>query len=249
MDELSLIVGRVMKKLVDISEDKLALVVGLGNWNVTPDALGPKVAEKIMVTRHLKQVMPDAIDDSVRPVCAIAPGVLGITGIETGEIIKSLVERIKPDLVICVDALGSRKLERVNRTIQIGDTGISPGAGVGNHRMQINEQSLGVKVLAVGVPTVVDAATIANDTMDLLLDDLINKSQKGKEFYNMLKSVDRNEKNMLIREILNPSFGDLMVTPKDVDTVIESLAKIIANGINIAIQPNMDMEEINKFMN
>ena len=119
--------------------------------------------------------MPDAIDDSVRPVCAIAPGVLGITGIETGEIIKSLVDRIKPDLVICVDALGSRKLERVNRTIQIGDTGISPGAGVGNHRMQINEESLGVKVLAVGVPTVVDAATIANDTMDLLLDDLISK--------------------------------------------------------------------------
>lgn len=103
--------------------------------------------------------------------------------------------------------------------------------------MQINEQSLGVKVLAVGVPTVVDAATIANDTMDLLLDDLINKSQKGKEFYNMLKSVDRNEKNMLIREILNPSFGDLMVTPKEVDTVIESLAKIIANGINVAINP------------
>ena len=238
MDELSLVVGRVMKKLVDISEDKLVLVVGLGNWKVTPDALGPKVTEKIMVTRHLKQVMPDAIDDSVRPVCAIAPGVLGITGIETGEVIKSLVDKVKPDLVICVDALGSRKLERVNRTIQIG-----------NHRMQINEKSLGVKVLAVGVPTVVDAATIANDTMDLLLDDLSSKATQGKEFYNMLKSVDRNEKNMLIREILNPSFGDLMVTPKDVDTVIESLSKIIANGINIAIQPNMDMEEINKFMN
>ena len=123
---LSLVVGRVMKNLVDISEDKLILVVGLGNWKVTPDALGPKVTEKIMVTRHLKQVMPDAIDDSVRPVCAIAPGVLGITGIETGEVIKSLVDKVKPDLVICVDALGSRKLERVNRTIQIGDTGISP---------------------------------------------------------------------------------------------------------------------------
>ena len=108
MDKVSLVVGKVMKKLVDISEDKLVLVVGLGNWNVTPDALGPKVTEKIMVTRHLKEVMPDAIDDSVRPVCAIAPGVLGITGIETGEIIKSLVDRIKPDLVICVDALGSR---------------------------------------------------------------------------------------------------------------------------------------------
>ena len=152
-------------------------------------------------------------------------------------------------LVICVDALGSRRLERVNRTIQIGDTGISPGAGVGNHRMQINEKSLGIKVLAVGVPTVVDAATIANDTMDLLLDDLISKAKNGKEFYNMLKSVDRNEKNMLIREILNPTFGDLMVTPKDVDTIIESLSKIIANGINIAVQPNMNMEEINKFMN
>ena len=193
--------------------------------------------------------MPDVIDESVRPVCAIAPGVLGITGIETGEVIKSLVDRIKPDLVICVDALGSRKLERVNRTIQIGDTGISPGAGVGNHRMQINEESLGVKVIAVGVPTVVDAATIANDTMDLLLDDLSNKAESGKEFYNMLKSVDRNEKNMLIREILNPFFGELMVTPKDVDQVIDSLSKIIANGINIAVQPNMDMEEINKFMN
>ena len=115
--------------------------------------------------------------------------------------------------------------------------------------MQIYEKSLGIKVLAVGVPTVVDAATIANDTMDLLLDDLISKAQNGKEFYNMLKSVDRNEKNILIREILNPTFGDLMVTPKDVDTIIESLSKIIANGINIAVQPNMNMEEINKFMN
>lgn len=249
MDDVSQVVGKTLKKLVDISDDKLVLVVGLGNWNVTPDALGPKVAEKIMITRHLKELMPDAIDESVRPVCAIAPGVLGITGIETGEIVKSLVQKIKPDLVVCVDALGSRKLERVNRTIQIGDTGISPGAGVGNHRMQINEESLGVKVLAIGVPTVVDAATIANDTIDLFLDELISKAESGKDFYNMLKTVDKNEKNALIREILNPFVGDLMVTPKDVDSVIDSLSKIIANGINIAIQPNMDMEEINKFMN
>ena len=249
MDDVSQVVGKTLKKLVDISDDKLVLVVGLGNWNVTPDALGPKVAEKIMITRHLKELMPDAIDESVRPVCAIAPGVLGITGIETGEIVKSLVQKIKPDLVVCVDALGSRKLERVNRTIQIGDTGISPGAGVGNHRMQINEESLGVKVLAIGVPTVVDAATIANDTIDLFLDELISKAESGKDFYNMLKTVDKNEKNALIREILNPFVGDLMVTPKDVDSVIDSLSKIIANGINIAIQPNMDIEEINKFMN
>lgn len=249
MDDVAHVVGKALKKLVNISDDKLVLVVGLGNWRVTPDALGPKVAEKIMITRHIKELMPDAIDESVRPVCAIAPGVLGITGIETGEIVKSLVQKIKPDLVICVDALGSRKLERVNRTIQIGDTGISPGAGVGNHRMQINEESLGVKVLAVGVPTVVDAATIANDTIDLFLDELISKAESGKDFYNMLKSVDKNEKNSLIREILNPFVGDLMVTPKEVDQVVDSLSKVIADGINIAIQPHMDMEEINKFMN
>ncbi|MGL5380844.1 GPR endopeptidase [Clostridium sp.] len=249
MDKVSKVVGNVLGRLVDLPEDKTALVVGLGNWKVTPDALGPKVTEKIMVTRHLKEVMPDAIDDSVRPVCCIAPGVLGITGMETGEIIKSIVDRIKPDFVICIDALGSRKLERVNRTIQISDTGISPGAGVGNHRMKINEETVGVKVIAVGVPTVVDAATIANDTMDLLLDGLIGKAETGKEFYNMLKSVDRVEKNALIKEVLNPFIGDLMVTPKDVDAVIESLSKIISNGINMAIQPNLDMEDINKFMN
>ena len=172
-----------------------------------------------------------------------------INGIETGEIIKSLVDKIKPDLVICIDALGSRKLERVNRPIQISDTGISPGAGVGNHRMKINEETLGVKVVAIGVPTVVHAATIANDTIDLVLDGLINQAEKGKEFYNMLKSVDKIEKSQLIKEVLDPFVGDLMVTPKDVDAVIESLAKIIANGINMAIQPNLDMEDINKFMN
>ena len=239
MDKVSDVVANVLKRLVSMPDEKTVLVVGLGNWNVTPDALGPKVSEKIMVTRHLKEVMPDVIDDSVRSVCTIAPGVLGITGIETGEVVKSIVNKIKPDLVICVDALGSRKLERVNRTIQIGDTGISPGAGVGNHRMKINEESLGVKVIAIGVPTVVDAATMANDTIDLLLDELISKAEEGKEFYNMLKTIDKNEKSALIKEVLNPFIGDLMVTPKDIDVIVNSLSKIIANGINMAIQPNL----------
>lgn len=249
MDKVSDVVTNVLRRLVSMPDEKTALIVGLGNWNVTPDALGPKVSEKIMVTRHLKEVMPDIMDDSVRSVCTIAPGVLGITGIETGEVVKSLVNKIKPDLVICVDALGSRKLERVNRTIQIGDTGISPGAGVGNHRMKINEETLGVKVIAIGVPTVVDAATMANDTIDLVLDELIGKAEEGKDFYNMLKSIDKNEKSLLIKEVLNPFIGDLMVTPKDIDVIVESLSKIIANGINRAIQPNLDMEYINKFMN
>lgn len=249
MDDVSKVLGKTLKKLVNLKEDKLVLVVGLGNRNVTPDALGPKVIEGIMVTRHLKAIMPETIDDSVAPVAAISPGVLGITGVETGEIIKGLVEKIKPDLVICIDALASRKIDRLNRTIQISDTGISPGAGVGNHRMQINEQSLGVKVIAVGVPTVVDAATIANDTIDLVLDDLIDKSQEGKEFYNMLKKVDKDEKSLLIKEILNPFVKDLVVTPKDIDLMIDSLSKIISNGINIAVQPNMTVEDINKFLN
>lgn len=249
MDNVSETVGITLKKLVDIDEKKTALVVGLGNWKVTPDALGPKVVEKIMITRHLKEVIPESIDDSIIPVCAIAPGVLGITGIETGEIIKALVEKIHPDLVICIDALASRKIERVNRTIQISDTGISPGAGVNNHRMLINEETLGVKVIAIGVPTVVDAATIANDSIDLVIDELISKSEKGSEFYNMIKGVDKYEKGMLIKELLNPYVGDLMVTPKEVDQVIDSLSKIIANGVNIAVQPNLEMEDINKFMN
>ena len=250
MDRVSEVVAEVLRRMIKIDVEKTALVVGLGNWQVTPDALGPKVTQGIMVTRHLKTVMPEVMDDSVRPVCAISPGVLGVTGVETVEIIKGVVERVKPDVVICIDALAARRVERVNSTIQIGDTGISPGAGVGNNRKQINEENLGVKVIAIGVPTVVDAVTIANDTIDLVVDSLINNSESGNEFYKMLKNLNRTEKGALIREVLSAkSLGEMIVTPKDIDLVIESLAKIISNGINIAVQPNMDMEDINKFMN
>lgn len=250
MDRVSEVVAEILKRMIKIDVEKTALVVGLGNWQVTPDALGPKVTQGIMVTRHLKTVMPEVMDDSVRPVCAISPGVLGVTGVETVEIIKGVVERVKPDVVICIDALAARRVERVNSTIQIGDTGISPGAGVGNNRKQINEENLGVKVIAIGVPTVVDAVTIANDTIDLVVDSLINNSESGNEFYKMLKNLNRTEKGALIREVLSAkSLGEMIVTPKDIDLVIESLAKIISNGINIAVQPNMDMEDINKFMN
>lgn len=249
MDDVSKVLAEILGRLVNIETEKIALVVGLGNRKVTPDALGPKVTEKIMVTRHLQTVMPEAIDDSVRPVCSIAPGVLGITGIETSEIIKAVVDKVKPDLVICIDALAARRIERVNTTIQIGDTGIAPGAGVGNNRMKINEESLGVKVIAIGVPTVVDAVTIANDSIDLVIDSLINGTSSGNEFYKMLKSLDKSEKGALIREVLSSeAFGDMIVTPKDIDLVIDSLSKIIANGINMAVQPNMNMEDINKFM-
>lgn len=248
MNNVAHALAESLKKLIDIEHTKTALVVGLGNWNVTPDALGPQVVEKMMITRHLKSVMPDVIDDSVRPVCALAPGVLGITGIETGEIIKAVVDRIKPSLVVCIDALASRNIRRVNRTIQIGNTGISPGAGVGNKRMEISEKTLGIPVIAIGVPTVVDAATIVSDAMDLVLDEMISQATSGGEFYNMLKSIDKNEKGQLIKTLLNPHVGDLMVTPKEVDIVIDSVSKIISSGLNLALQPNLDMEEIAQFM-
>ena len=249
MNDVSESLGRTLKKLLNVNKEDKILVVGLGNSKVTPDALGPLVVEKIMVTRHLSSVMPDAIDDEVISVGAIAPGVLGVTGIETFEIVDSLVKKIKPTLVICIDALGSRKTQRVNKTIQICDTGISPGAGVGNHRMKLNKETLGVKVVGIGVPTVVNAATIASDTIDLVLDSLISNSKEGSDFYKMLKNIDKNERNILINDVLDPFVSELVVTPKEIDLMIEALSKIIANGINIAVQPSMTMDEINKFLN
>ncbi|MEG0133798.1 MAG: GPR endopeptidase [Clostridium sp.] len=247
--DVSEVMSKELTKLVDLQEDMTALVVGLGNWNITPDAVGPKVVSKIMVSRHLKEYVPDDIDEGIRPVCAIAPGVLGLTGMETSEIIKGIVEKVKPSLVICIDALASRRTQRVNRTIQIGNTGISPGAGVGNRRLELSEKTLGVPVIAIGVPTVVDAGTIANDTIDLVLDNLIKSSTKGSAFYNMLKDVDKDEKQALIREVLDPSLGGMVVTPKDIDKVIESVSKIIANGINISLQPALTLDDINTYLN
>ena len=164
--ELSQVMAKELSKLINLNEEQTALVVGLGNWNITADAVGPQVVEKIMVSRHLKEYVPDEIDEGVRPVCALAPGVLGLTGMETSEIIKGVVDRVKPSLILCIDALASRRTQRVNRTIQIGDTGIAPGAGVGNRRAELSEKTLGIPVIAIGVPTVVDAGTVANDTID-----------------------------------------------------------------------------------
>lgn len=243
-DELS----KVIKKF-NFNESMTALVVGLGNWNITPDSLGPKVIDGLMITRHLKKYVPNTIDERIRPVCAIAPGVLGITGMETGEIVRGIVENVKPNLIICIDALAARKMERVNSTIQIGNTGISPGSGIGNMRMEISEKTLGIPVIAVGVPTVVDAATMANDTIDIVIDKMKEYSDKESNFYNMLKAIDNDEKEQLIYEILNPYVGQLLVTPKEVDMVMESLSKVISSGINMALQPALELDEINSFVN
>ncbi len=235
--------------VINLGEKSTVLVVGLGNWNVTPDALGPKVVSRMMVTRHLLEYVPDQIDSGVRPVCAVAPGVLGITGIETGEIVKGIVERVKPDLIIAIDALASRKTERVSTTIQIADTGISPGSGVGNKRMQLSKETLGIPVIAIGVPTVVDAATVANDTLDLLIDAMIKEAPEGTEFYKMLKSINRDEKYALIQEVLKPYVGSLIVTPKEIDELIDKMARVVANGLNIALHQGITLDDVNRYIN
>ena len=206
------------------------LVAGLGNWNITPDALGPKVISGLLVTRHLKTYMPERFDESVNGVCAISPGVLGITGIETNEIIRGIVNHVKPSAVIAIDALASRRVERVNTTIQISDTGISPGSGVGNRRGELSKQTIGVPVIAVGVPTVVDAATIAVDAIE-------NLTPKGED------------KQRLVRELLSPYYQNLIVAPKNMDAMITDMSNIISAGLNMALQSGLSYEDAVNFRN
>ncbi|MDF2521496.1 MAG: spore protease [Clostridia bacterium] len=248
-EDVTRALAKEMGALIKINNQSVILVVGLGNWNITPDALGPKVVDHLLVTRHVKEYLPDQIDESVRSVCAVAPGVLGITGIETSEIIRGIVDRIRPDVVIVIDALASRKLERVSTTIQIADTGINPGSGVGNNRKQLSKETLGIPVVAIGVPTVVDAATMTNDTIDMVLDSMIESSEKDSEFYKMLKNMNRDDKYKLIQEVLYPFFGHLMVTPKEIDRLIEDISIIIADGLNVAIHPGVDTKDLGRYIN
>ncbi|WP_312643867.1 GPR endopeptidase [Hydrogenoanaerobacterium sp.] len=207
-----------------IGDDKgLALVVGLGNQQITPDALGPKVAEGIIATRHIKGEVAEAAGLShLRPVAAIAPGVLGQTGIETGEVISSLVHDIKPSCVIAVDALASRSLDRLGCTVQIANSGISPGSGVANARKELSQKTLGVPVVSIGVPTVVDGTTLAGDLM------------QGREMMS----------DEQIRERFEPRGAMMMVTPREIDLVIQRAAKVIALAINRALQPQMSLDDI-----
>lgn len=241
------ILAENIRSLAHFDEESCILVAGLGNWNITPDALGPKVVSKILVTRHLQGTLPAEIEETVRPVAAVSPGVMGITGIETGEIIKGIVEKMHPSLLIAIDALAARRSNRINAAIQLSDTGISPGAGVGNKRMMLDEKALGIPVIAIGVPTVVDAATLVNDTMDRILGEMMQQTQKGSAFYQTLHSLEQEEKYQMIADILGPYTGNMFVTPKEVDAVVDRLANIIANSINIALHPGITMEDINKY--
>lgn len=203
---------------------KSILVVGLGNIDTTVDSIGPKVIKDLKITRHLKKYAPDLVDKNAKELSGIAPGVLGTTGIETQEILKGIVEKVNPDVIIAIDALISRDISRLFKTIQISNTGITPGAGVGNTRKEISRKTMGVPVIAIGVPTLVEAATIVADSIELIANQF--------EEFAQLKNATKEDKYRLMKAVLEPSKFNLTVTPKEVDDLVDNMKLIIAHGIN-----------------
>lgn len=205
-----------------LSNEGSVLVVGLGNRSVTPDSLGPRAAERIFVTRHVKQYMPEAFDFRIASVASVSPGVLGSTGIETFEIVKGLTDRIRPDAVIAIDSLASRRASRISTTIQLSDAGIDPGSGVGNLRAGINRESLGIPVIAIGVPLVVYASTITQDTISMIADET---GLHG----------DEEKLKALAEKVVSERLDGMIVTPKDIDSIVADMSGIISEGINRAL--------------
>lgn len=222
------------------------LIIGLGNRFATPDTLGPKVANQVFVTRHIALKAPEIIEDDVAHLSSFAPSVMGLTGIETAEIIRGVAENVKPDCIIAIDALAARSVSRINSTIQISDTGISPGAGVGNKRKELNETTIGCKVIAIGVPTVVDTATLVSDTLSEIA-KIMAKEAEHSPLFDILKEASHEDHYHLVKEALGDEIEELFVTPKEIDEIMEYLSSIISNGINIAVHPCMTLEDINKY--
>lgn len=250
----------------NIDENKTCLVVGLGNCKSTPDSLGPLVINNILVTSHLFKL--SQVEEGFRSVSAISPGVLGQTGLETSDLIESIVNKFKPDFLIVIDALASQSIERVNKTIQMTDTGIHPGSGVGNSRKEISNKTLNIPCIAIGVPTVVDAITIVSDTITYMhkhysyskankdnpanklmasLPNYLNKkieiNKKDKEvLLGIVGTLDDLEVKQLLFEVLTPIGFNLMVTPKEVDFLIEKLGDLIASGINKTLHEKVNTD-------
>lgn len=227
---------KFLKQLVKEEPDReySVLIVGLGNRQVTPDALGPYVVDNLNITRHIvKEYGKYAMgEDEVRLVSAVVPGVMAQTGMETVEIIKGVVQETKPDMIIAVDALAARSSKRLNRTIQISDTGINPGSGVGNHRNGITRETVGVPVIAIGVPTVVDAATIVNDTMENLILAL-ESSETLRGVGVVMQGYNAAEKYELVKELISPHLNGLFVTPKDIDETVKRISYTISEALNM----------------
>ena len=214
-------IAKQIKSLLPVNG--LVLVAGLGNTDITPDALGPIVASKVLATRHISgEIARSTGLDKLRPVAVLKTGVTGQTGIETGEHLYSVVKRIKPTAIIVVDALASRRLERLGCTLQISDTGISPGAGVNNHRTKINQETMGVPVIAIGVPTVVDALTLATDLLDI---------------------TDEKESLTLTQKV-SPKGRSMVVTPKEIDLLVSRAAKLVSLSINFALHPDFEVSDL-----
>ncbi len=233
-EKLSGHILELIRKKSSGEEDLSVLIVGLGNREVTPDALGPYVADHLCVTRHIvKEYGKYAMGmEHANMISAVVPGVTGQTGMETAEIVRGIVRETKPDMVIAVDALAARNSRRLNRTVQIADTGIHPGSGVGNHRSGLTEESLGVPVIGIGVPTVVDAATIVNDTMENFIRAL-ESSESLKGVGEVLRSYNPGEKYEFVRELISPHLNGMFVTPKDVDEMIHQISHTISEALNM----------------
>lgn len=234
--KVSVELAKILRDMMPETDSRQSvLVVGLGNRQVTPDALGPYVVDHMMITRHIiREFGPCALEyPGGNMVSAIVPGVMAQTGMESSEIIAGIIKKTNPDLVVVVDALAARSVRRLNRTIQITDTGINPGSGVGNHRHAINQESVGVPVIAIGVPTVVDAATIVSDTMDELV-TAMESSRMWQGLGKSLTTLDDMEKRELVRELLSPNLNTMFVTPKDIDEAVRNLSHTVADGLNLA---------------
>lgn len=209
------------------------LIIGLGNRRITSDALGSRVTESVLVTRHLKDVLSPSLQGRLRGVCALSPGVLGVTGMETCDIVRGAVDHVKPAAVIAVDALAARECARIGSTIQLSDTGIQPGSGVGNHREGLTQETLGVPVIAIGVPLVVYTAVIVRDALGILLSDMEDTPESREAAADSLS-----------QRILHEELGDMVVTPREIDEMVSALAQIIALALNTALQPRLSQQEI-----
>ena len=232
-DKIVEVIAKELSKVVDkhIQKQEEIMIVGLGNLYSTPDSLGSRVVNEVEITRHIKLYLPQYIDENTRSISAISPGVLGTTGIESAEIIRGIVDKIKPKMIIAIDSLCSKSVSRINKSIQISDTGIVPGGGVGNARDELSEKTLGIPVVAIGVPTVVEMASITNDCLDLFIEDLQKKAESN-DVLNKLKDEDNYEK---IKGALIPNDYNFIVTPKEIDELIDSMKDIISRGINEAL--------------
>ena len=248
-----------MLNLLKIDKKASCLIIGLGNSKSTPDSLGPLTVNNIIVTNHLFEL--NELSDEYRRVSVLVPGVMGQTGLETSDVISSIVDKFKPNFIILVDALASQSVERVNKTIQMTDTGIHPGSGIGNSRKEISYETLNIPCIAIGVPTVVDAITIVSDTINYMhkhytysklninnplhklmahspnyLKEKIELNKKDKEtLLGIVGTLEEDEIKQLLFEVLSPIGYNMMVTPKEVDFLIEKLSSLIGNGINEAL--------------